>query len=439
LTDIIATEPSRPLRHLFVAAPCYSGLCTATFANTLVGISEACREADISLTIRLSANESLITRARNALVHKFLLSDCTHLLFFDADQGINGRDVVQMMDLDLDLVGAPVPMKAINWEAVREAAVRHEPDIHLAGPQFAFNLLKDETEMEVINGCILVKTVGTGCMLIKREVIEKMIAAHPETMYVSDSCDTMGQPMHALFDAHIDHENPLAPRYLSEDYLFCYRWRAMGGRVHLFLRPKVVHHGSYVFKGDVTRVFDPPPAREWADIPNLPDEDPQKNFHLARYAWAAEHIFGLVVANAPCGSNYGTPMLEAGVPDRTVVGFDRSDEALAVNEEKGYGHAIKGDIETNRFAGYDAVVCLEGFEHLKDPVSWLKVLSPDVTELVLSVPIIPTKHNNEHHLADYTEGEILNILKALGWKVVDKAKQAEFVKDAVLLVYAVRQ
>jgi 2-polyprenyl-3-methyl-5-hydroxy-6-metoxy-1,4-benzoquinol methylase len=435
---IEAAAPAKP-RHLLVATPCYGGMTTSTFASTLVGLSESCHAAGVGFTVRLSVNESLIPRARNRLVHRFLMSDCTHLLFFDADQGIDGNDIIEMMDLDLDIVGAPVPMKAINWEAVREAAIRHEPNIELSGPQFAFNLVNDGATMEVVDGCIEVRTVGTGCMLVKREVIERMIEAHPETMYVSDSSGDIGQPMHALFDTQIDHSNPLAPRYLSEDYTFCYRWRAMGGKVHLYLKPKVTHQGSYVFRGDVGRMFDPPPAHEWDDIPSLAENNPQREFHLFRYKWAAEHIFGLIVANAACGSGYGTPILAAGVPDRTVVGFDRSDDALAINAEKGYGHAIKCDIEAQNFSGYDVLVSLETFEHLKDPVSWLKVLSPDVKELVLSVPIIPTKHNNEHHLADYTEGEILNVLKALGWKVVDKAKQAEFVPNAVLLVYAVRQ
>lgn len=421
-----------------MATPCYGGNCTASFVSAALSIADTCRDAGVNFHVRLLANESLIPRARNKALHTFLKSDATHLLFFDADQGMAGQDIIDMLDLDLDVVGAPVPMKSIEWAAVREAALHHEPDIDLAGPRFAFNLIEGEDGMDVVNGCIEVAAVGTGCMLIKREVIERMIAEHPETMYVSDGKEDFGQPMHALFDTVIDHSKPLAPRYLSEDYTFCQRWRAMGGKVHLYLRPKVTHQGSYTFKGNVWRMFNPPPAHEWDDIPSLDDGNPQKRFHLDRYQWAAEHIYGLIVANAACGSNYGTPILAAGVPDRTVVGFDRSAEALAINQEKCYGHAIECDIEQQQYHGYDVLVSLETLEHLKEPIRWLKMLSGDIKEMVLSVPIIPTKHANEHHLHNFSDTEIVNVLDALGWRIVDRKYQDEFVKDAVLLVYAVR-
>ena len=425
------------MKSLFLATPCYAGMATASFVSSVLSITEACRLADVGVHVHLSANESLITRARNRAVHKFLLSDATHLLFFDADQGIDGQSIVEMLDLDLELVGAPVPMKSIDWDAVAVAARHHEPNIETAGPRLAINLIPGSETLELVKGCVEVSAVGTGCMLIRRDVIERMIEANPESMYVSDSPSDFGIPMHALFDTHIDRSNPLSPRYLSEDWLFCKRWRNMGNKVWLYLRPKVTHQGSYTFRGDVNRLFDPPEAHEWDDIPSLPDDNPQKRFHVERYEWAAKQIFGLKVANAPCGANYGNQILENGLNGRRITGYDRSAEAIDIGQK--YGRCFQvSDMEDLSFSGYETLVCLEGLEHLKEPVRFLRNLAGSVQELVVSVPIIPTKHNNAHHLHDFGPDELPRILEALGWNVVRTQKQDEFVKEAVLMVYAVR-
>jgi hypothetical protein len=67
---------------------------------------------------------------------------------------------------------------------------------------------------------------GTGFMLMKRDVITRMIAAYPETAYTSDHVyvadDTQRGTFHALFDCLID---PDTREYLSEDFGFCKRWR----------------------------------------------------------------------------------------------------------------------------------------------------------------------------------------------------------------------
>ena len=63
-------------------------------------------------------NESLINRARNTLTELFLRSDADYLLFIDGDEGFNADGVIDMIDTGLDVIGAAVPMKAINWANV---------------------------------------------------------------------------------------------------------------------------------------------------------------------------------------------------------------------------------------------------------------------------------------------------------------------------------
>jgi hypothetical protein len=49
-----------------------------------------------------------------------------------------------------------------------------------------------------------------------------------------------------LFDCVIDRETG---HYLSEDYTFCQRWRAIGGRIWLDPTGMLVHVGAHDFAG----------------------------------------------------------------------------------------------------------------------------------------------------------------------------------------------
>lgn len=171
---------------------------------------------------------------------------------------------------------------------------------------------------------------------------------------------------------------------------------------------------------------------------DLPDGSEQKDLHLGRYRWAAQMIKGNVVANAACSTNYGYEILYQ--PGRLVVGYDRSDDALGIATRKSRPRFIKLDIQEEPFDGYTTLVCLETFEHLPRPWDFLKNLSLTVKELVMSVPIIPTKHFNEFHLHDFTADEVRDGLKNLGWNIQAEAFQDEewLEKPTYLLIYATK-
>ena len=81
------------------------------------------------------------------------------------------------------------------------------------------------------------------------------IGAYPELMYLpdhvrSDHFDGTREIM-CYFDALID---PKSKRYLSEDYMFCQWWRAIGGQVYLCPWMKTQHIGTYAFTGNMPAV-----------------------------------------------------------------------------------------------------------------------------------------------------------------------------------------
>jgi hypothetical protein len=50
-----------------------------------------------------------------------------------------------------------------------------------------------------------------------------------------------------LFECAID---PQSGAYLSEDYAFCDRWRALGGEIWLDLHSRLTHAGMSYYEGD---------------------------------------------------------------------------------------------------------------------------------------------------------------------------------------------
>jgi hypothetical protein len=229
-------ETARALEHvrLMIATPCYGGQVTSHYLQSIVRLTRLATQIDLKFTLFSVDNESLITRARNRCVHTFLESDATHLMFVDADIGFSPFDVFRMLLHDEDIVVASYPKKGLDWEALVDRKVDSVLEARAITIQHVVNVaseLEGSSLLEVLDA-------GTGFMVIKREVIDRMIEANPEWAYGHEA----GGVWHAIFDCEIDDG-----RYLSEDYTFCRRWQRLGGKI--LLDPEIIltHTGSYTF------------------------------------------------------------------------------------------------------------------------------------------------------------------------------------------------
>lgn len=216
-------------QHIHFCLPMYGGQCNESTFIAMIKFCIIAQKLGINYSIDSMVNESLITRGRNNLVAKMLHnSSATHLMFIDVDLGFDPEAILRLISHNMDIVGGVYPMKRIPIKYVINTVPDpiHDPD----------------------RGTVEVATLGTGFMLVKRQVIEQMIAAHPQLKYN----DNVGigkhyEPnMYGLFDTMIDdHKN-----YLSEDWTFCYLWRKMGGRVFADYKIKLNHSGFHVYEGN---------------------------------------------------------------------------------------------------------------------------------------------------------------------------------------------
>jgi hypothetical protein len=219
--------------HLHIGIPCYGGQVSEPTMTSLLRFILLAQQAGLNWSLDTMVNESLVTRARNNLMAKMMTNkSATHFMFIDADIRFQPESILQMMACDKEVIGGLYPKKALPVNYV----INLKPETKVQGDIFT------------------VDTMGTGFLLFKREVYEKLCAAHPETKYVDDvGLGKQYEPtMYAIFDVAIDARG----HYLSEDWQFCRRWSAIGGEIWAHGKVLLNHIGHYEFVGDLSKMPD---------------------------------------------------------------------------------------------------------------------------------------------------------------------------------------
>jgi len=256
---ISAGEPAAAGRlHLMVGTPCFGGVVTDHYTLSLLGLQRACAKAAIDLSFCLLHNDALITRARNSVVAEFLNTPgATHLLFVDADIGFDPDQVFRLLTADKDVVGGAYPIKRYDWPRVARDLSDGVPEAPASALDYVVEYL-DPAHIVPVNGFAPARYLGTGFLLIRREVFLTMAERCPELAYQRTHAtvdDGLGN-LYAFFDTAIDRE---AGVYLSEDFVFCRRWLSLGGELWVDLESRLNHIGREVFSGSLLASLVPHP------------------------------------------------------------------------------------------------------------------------------------------------------------------------------------
>mgnify|MGYP003334053075 FL=1 len=214
-------------RKLMVGIPAYDGRVNLKTAFALAKLAALVNPLGVTLMLTQVSGCSLITKARNSIVHDFLKSDATDLLFIDSDVIASEDAILRLLALssNKDITAGIYPRRGSDRK-------------------FFLDMYFDEDGKFEIdeNGLVRVLRIGTGFMLIRRHVLEHLVQRHPEWKYHNDVTD---EHESAVFDFAVKNGE-----YFGEDYLFCDRAGMEGFSIFLDPTISLPHVGTEEFTRD---------------------------------------------------------------------------------------------------------------------------------------------------------------------------------------------
>jgi predicted O-methyltransferase YrrM len=208
-------EPARGQKVL-LATPAYS-TTSAAYTFSISRSREALHAAGVQTAYLVLQGNCHVDDSRNSIVRDFLESDCTDLVFLDADVDWEPRDIVQLCRRDCDIVGGVYPYR-------REG-----------GENMPVRLMSGAREHD---GLLEVEGLPTGFIKIKRHVLEKLASKAPK--YFDKIYETA-----LVFDRPTPDENKTR---WGGDIDFCNRWRAMGGRIFADSELRLGHTATIILR-----------------------------------------------------------------------------------------------------------------------------------------------------------------------------------------------
>lgn len=246
--------------RLMVATPIYDG-AQGSYVRAALDLALKAQAAGAAVRFEFILYQPSITRARDVLAAMFLASDCTHLLFVDADIDFAADDVFAMVRAmrdrdDCAILGAACPRRMNNWRniarAVEQGLAREDPAaLARFGGEFALHFLHPGQRF-ALTDLVELTRVGTGMMLIRRDVLETLGARHEELGFRPDPGE---RAAHGLREVECSFFLPMidpdSRELLSDDYAFCRRVRDAGFRIWLAPWVRTTHSGPAIFQGSL--------------------------------------------------------------------------------------------------------------------------------------------------------------------------------------------
>ena len=231
---------------LFLSTPCYGGVCLQAYAESVIKLQRMCAQRGVHLMLDTTENESLVHRARNISVARYMIrTQADYFMFIDADIRFEAESVMRLLECGHDVSCAVYPKKVVMWDQAEKAVLANDTrSLNKLAAALVMNFKTSNTPVK--DGFAEVLDGPTGFLMIKRDVFTRMFERYPELNCKNDHQNRDFEDYCAVFDCMIDPENR---RYLSEDYAFCRRWQQMGGQIFADVTTTLGHVGNIRFMG----------------------------------------------------------------------------------------------------------------------------------------------------------------------------------------------
>lgn len=230
--------------------------------HSLIGLTQALPKRGIAFALKTYEWSDLVI-SRNYLMSCFLADKkFTHALLLDSDMSFHPQLLFDLLAFDADFTVAPYPQRQMRWSTFRALVEREaqKPEADraatdkLLAESYRYNVSEtfeagEDWPYEVRGGFRKVPGAGTGFMLIRRAVPERMVASG-----VAIPVPGFNGPGYPGADFH-DFFSHLRGRggavMHGEDTSFCRRWiDGCGGEIWCHETAKVTHHGGLAYPGD---------------------------------------------------------------------------------------------------------------------------------------------------------------------------------------------
>jgi hypothetical protein len=255
---------------VYILTPCYNGTVYVNYMQCLVNTLKTFLDIGIPLSVEFCKCDSLVPRARNNLIAKAMADPAmTHVMFIDADISWEPLDIIKLIISDKPLIGGIYPLKQYQWSKllkdpqnpyntnVVQTTIAKKNASQLASiisdetavqcNMVKYNVNYIDSMLKIEYNMARVKHIATGFMMIQRNTLERLMAAHPATKYVDDVGFLKAHEQrhaYALFDCEV-----VDGHYYSEDWLFCHRWTKLGGQTWMDVSINLTHTGIEDYKG----------------------------------------------------------------------------------------------------------------------------------------------------------------------------------------------
>ena len=207
-----AGQPSGSKQKVCLATTAYSNLDPA-YVFSIQRSRQALSDAGIGSSYLLISGNCHVDDARNCAVKEFLESDCTDLIFLDADVSWDPESLVELCQYDTDLVGGVYPFRRKGKRDV-----------------LPVRLLMTDAVLPP-DGLLEVEGIPTGFMRIRRNVLENLCST-------ADHFESEWGRIPILFERTF--ENGIR---WGGDLKFCRKWRDAGGNVFAAPNFRLGHAG----------------------------------------------------------------------------------------------------------------------------------------------------------------------------------------------------